>query len=184
MVEQDDILKYFELRKKLISTDTSIITPLLGKGKHLHNAYLRALFIAKVIDFLAEKAIFSKIIELPDDIIITAVSNSSRILSFTQTQEILQCLLYEMSDGLELLDRTDLGVVKVPNPAYQFDKNQPPEIEKHRGFNYMLSEKGFKAYQKQEFQILATNLISARISRVVSYSALLIALAAFIVRLF
>lgn len=100
MAEQDEVSKYLELRKELVSTHSSILTTTLGKGKHLHNSYLRTLFIARVIDYLAEKAIFSKIIQIPDSIIIDAVCESSHILSYTQTQEILGCLLYEMSDGL------------------------------------------------------------------------------------
>lgn len=129
MAEQDEVSKYLELRKKLVSTHSSILTTTLGKGKHLHNSYLRTLFIARVIDYLAEKAIFSKIIQIPDSIIIDAVCESSHILSYTQTQEILGCLLYEMSDGLELLDREDIGDITVENPAYCFDKTEPSTIK-------------------------------------------------------
>lgn len=180
MAEQDEVSKYLELRKKLVSTHSSILTTTLGKGKHLHNSYLRTLFIARVIDYLAEKAIFSKIIQIPDSIIVDAVCESSHILSYTQTQEILGCLLYEMSDGLELLDREDIGDITVENPAYCFDKTEPSTIKKHLGFKYSLSKKGFESYQEQKFQILAANLLSTRISRFVSYTALAIAFLAFI----
>ena len=92
-------------------------------------------------------------------------------------------LLIEVAVGLELLEIEKAGTMKVPNPLYGIYTNQEKEIEKFLGYNFKLSNKGWESYQKQEYQILASNLFAAKISRYVAYIALIVALLALFVDL-
>lgn len=184
MSTSDDLAKFIKLKTRLIQTSTNIITPTLGKGNHLHYSYLRVLFIAKTIDYLAEMSIFSHIQKIDGSLITDAVCETSKLLGISPSENSLYMLLYEMSEGLCLLDREDMGSVEVENPAYLIDKTKPRYITKHLGFKYSLSEKGMRSYQNQEYQILAAELQSARISRFVSYSAVIIAFIALVISFF
>lgn len=180
----DDLDKYLKLRELFTNTKSSIITPFLGKWNHLNNAYLRIKFISKVIDYLAEKEVFENIKAMPDHLIIEAVCNTSCSLNCFISFDKLNLLLSEMSIGLGLLDRTDLGYVNVNNPQHSFDKNTAETIKKHVGYSYSLSNRGREVYQKQEYQILYYNLLSAKISRYVSYIAAFVAAIALLLQIF
>ena len=184
MVTNDDYTKYLELRKLLTKTSTNIITPNLGKGNHLLSTYLRVAFIAKTIDYLANMSTFSKIEKVEGSVITEAICGTSWMLGNIPTANCIDLLLFEMSEGLGLLDREDLGFVEVENPAHYLDKSKPSHIQKHLGYNYSLSEKGIRSYQNQEYQILSSNLLSSNINRLVSYAAVVIAFAALLVTIF
>ena len=184
MATADDYLKYIELRKELIKTNTSIVTPNLGSGNHLHYTYLRISFIAKTIDYLANRSIFSNIDKIEGSVIRSAVASTSWLLAHIPSASSLDILLFEMSEGLGLLDREDLGYTEVENPLFLIDKTNPQFIKKHNGFHYSLSEKGWNSYQNQEFQILASNLLASNINRFISYAAVIIAFVALIVTYF
>ena len=62
------------------------------------------------------------------------------------------------------------------------DKSQEAEIKKFLGYKFKLSHKGWEAYRKQEYQILASNLFAARLSRYVSYIAVIIALCSLFIK--
>lgn len=184
MATNEDFSKYIELRKKLVKTNTSIISPNLGKGNHLHYTYLRISFIAKTIDYLAQLSTFSNIGKMEGSVIGEAVCSTSWLLNNIPSADSIDLLLFEMSEGLGLLDREDLGYVEVENPLSLIDTSKPSHIKKHVGFNYSLSEKGWSSYQSQEFQILSANLLSSNISRFVSYAAVIIAFIALLVTYF
>lgn len=182
----DDIKRYLELREALCETSTTIVTPNLGKWwhRHLFYSYLRFIFIAKVIDYLAFNKIFSELSELPGDIITRSVCKTSWLLNTIIPASHIDILLFEMSEGLKLLDRRNLGNGTAPNPMYHLDKTQPKEKEFHKGFMYSLSKKGMEAYSNQTYHILASNLYSSRIGRCVSYIALGVAVATMIITYF
>ncbi|WP_289300348.1 hypothetical protein [Xylanibacter muris] len=183
MLSAEEFTRYKELKSRLTDTNTDVISPNLGKGRHLHFLFLRISFVAKVIDYLAGMYIFSNISKLEGDIILSAVCKSSWMLSYLPTYNSLLLLLNEMAVGLELLNREDLGYEEVENPAFHLDNNKPKYIKRHLGYNYSLSDKGILSYQRQEYQILYANLLSANINRFVSYAAVIIAFVALIVTL-
>lgn len=184
--DEIDIEEYLRLRNLLTSTSTTILTPNLGKWwhRHLFYSYLRFLFIAKVIDYLAYKKIFSKIEELPGDIITMSVCKTSWLLDTIIPASHIDILLFEMSEGLKLLNRRDLGTEMVANPMYLIDKTQPKEKEIHKGFMYSLSEEGLETYANQTYHILASNLYSSRLGRFISYIALGVAFVTMIITFF
>ena len=181
MIDSDDIKNAQERKKLLTETSTNILTPNLGKGFHFLSAYHRIQFIAKVIEYLVSKY---PIENIAGNIILEAVCKTSWYLGLFPSEEQLKILLIEMATKLDLLEIEELGSIKISNPMYFFDKSQPKEINKFLGYSYKLSLKGWESYQKQEYQILAAKLKEARISRYVSYTAVVIALGTFLLRLF
>ncbi len=183
MLSAEELIKYKELKNRLTDTHTDVITPNLGKGRHLNYLFLRMSFIAKTIDYMAEMYMLTKTSKIDGDTILKAVCKSSWMLNNIPSYNSLMLLLNEMAVGLELLDRENLGYIEVENPAFHIDNSKPKFIQEHLGYNYSLSEKGVLSYQKQEYQILYANLLSANINRFVSYAAVIIAFVALIVTL-
>ncbi len=182
MSELDEFEQTMNVRKILTSTKTSILTPNLGKGYHLMCSYHRFQFIAKVIEYMVYmKSVFG-IEEVDGSIILDAVCEHSWYLKIIPSYKQLELLLIEISAGLGLLEVEELGTVNIPNPMYYIDKSQETEIKKFLGYKFKLSHKGWEAYRKQEYQILASNLFAARLSRYVSYIAVIIALCSLLVK--
>ena len=182
MSELDEFEQTMKVRKILTSTKTSILTPNLGKGFHLMCSYHRFQFIAKVIEYMVYmKSVFG-IEEVGGSIILDAVCEHSWYLKIIPSYKQLELLLIEISAGLGLLEVEELGTVNIPNPMYYIDKSQEAEIKKFPGYKFKLSHKGWEAYRKQEYQILASNLFAARLSRYVSYIAVIIALCSLFIK--
>lgn len=164
----EDIHKNKEL---LTDTNTDLLTPLLGNGSHLVKSYHRVQFIAKVIEYMVYLSYSYGIEKVHGRIIIDALANTSWYLRMSPSQSQLEKLLIEMSLGLELLEIEDMGSIKIP-----IDIDNKNKISILLGRNFRLSPKGWESYRKQEYQILASDLYAARISRLVSYVAIIIAL--------
>lgn len=184
MSEFDKIKKAIKIRNILTDTQTTLLTPNLGKGFHLRSSYYRFQFISKVIEYMVYIKATYGIEEVHGDVILDAVCKNSYFLQLFPTYNQLKLLLIEISLGLGLLDVIELGTIKVSNPLHNIDKSQPDEIEKFLGYNFKLSAKGWDSYSKQEYQILASNLFAARLSRWVSYIAVIISLTALFIRCF
>ena len=180
----DDICKNDELVESLTTTKTNLLTPHLGKGFHLIKSYYRIQFIAKVIEYMVYLASFYRIEKVSGKNILEAVGKTSWYLNFCPSYHQLEMLLIEVAVGLELLEIENAGTIKAPNPLYGIYTNQEKEIEKFLGYSFKLSNKGWESYKKQEYQILASNLFATKISRYVSYTALIIALLSFLVKMF
>lgn len=178
----DDIRKNDKLVELLTTPKTDLLTPHLGKGNHLINSYYRIQFIAKVIEYMVYLASVYGIKKVSGEIILEAVGKTSWYLNLCPSYRQLEMLLIEVAVGLELLEIEKAGTIKVPNPLYGISANQETEIDKFLGYNFKLSNKGWESYKKQEYQILASNLFAAKISRYVSYTALIIALLSFLVK--
>lgn len=178
----EDIRKDDELAELLTTTKTDLLTPHLGKGNHLTKSYHRIQFIAKVIEYMVYLASTHGIKKVNGKIILEAVGKTSWYLDLCPSYRQLEMLLIEVAAGLELLEIEKAGTIKVPNPLYGINANQEKEIEKILGYNFKLSNKGWESYKKQEYQILASNLFAAKISRCISYIALIIALLSFLVK--
>lgn len=146
--------------------------------------YHRIQFIAKVIEYTVYLDFIYGIEKVSGKIILEAVGKTSWYLNLCPSYRQLEMLLKEVAVGLGLLEYEKSGTVKVPNPLYGINVDQEKEIEKFLGYNFSLSNKGWESYQKQEYQILASNLFAAKISRYVSYTALILALLAIIVDLY
>lgn len=179
-----DIDTAIKFRKLLTEPSSSILSAANCKKGVLSNTYLRISFIAKVIDYLAHKSIYNKIDRIGGDVIIEAVCNSSKQLSLIPTNEQLECLLHEMSEvGLGLLDSYDLGKMDIELPTIEDGKVEIKNKSVHQGFSYSLSVSGWEAYKTQKYHIIFTEMLSARIGRIVSYSAILLSIIAIIVTL-
>ena len=179
----DDIRKNDELIELLTTTKTDLLTPHLGKGNHLINSYHRIQFIAKVIEYMVYLASTHGIKKVNGKIILETVGKTSWYLNLCPSYRQLEMLLIEVAVGLELLEIENAGTIKVPNPFYGIKVDQEKEIDKFLRYNFKLSNKGWESYQKQEYQILASNLFAAKISRYVAYIALIVALFALLVDL-
>lgn len=182
MSEYEEFEQILKVRKTLTSTKTSILTPNLGKGFHLMCSYHRFHFIAKVIEYMVYMKSTYGIEDVSGRIILDAVCEHSWYLKLVPSYKQLELLLIEISAGLGLLDVEELGTVNMPNPMYHIDKSQEAEIKTFLGYKFKLSHKGWEAYKKQEYQILAANLFAARLSRCVSYIAVVIALSSLLIR--
>lgn len=176
-----------EIRKRwerLIHVPKSILTPSLSGRKRLDNSYLRFLFIAQAIEYLAHKSIFEKETFIGGQIINQAVALTSwRLGNMTCAQ--LDLLLVEMAVGLQLLEFRDLGTRDtIDYKGMDKDGNIIVEnVKAHCGFAYSLSERGWESYRNQEYQILAAQLQSTRISRLISYIAVGVSVIALIITL-
>lgn len=168
MGEIEDIQKN---KKKLTNTNTDLLTPHLGNGSHLIASYHRVQFIAKVIEYMVYMHSIRGIEKVHGDAIIDAVADTSLYLRLYPSQRQLEELLIEMSFGLELLECENLGTINVPVGIYNQEN-----IKMFLGCNFKLSLEGWQSYRQQEYQILASNLHAAKISRWVSYVAVIIAL--------
>lgn len=158
-----DFEEYKRLHDLLVNTNTSLLTPHLGKGNHLFHNYLRFSFIAKVIEYLGHQSVFCQTEKIETTIICRAVCQTSISLNYLPTVDQLHALLYEMTVGLKLLTHS---------------------VVDSKTILLSLSEKGWEAYRNQEFQILAANLKSAMIGRFVSYIALFVSIIALVVAFF
>lgn len=177
-----DINTLIKFRKLLTEPSSSILSASNSKNWILFNTYLRMSFIAKVIDYLAHKSIYTKMEEIGGDIIIEAVCNTSKQLAYIPSNIQLLCLLHEMSEvGLGLLESHDLGEKEMDVPILEDNKLIMKKQLVHQGFSYSLSIAGWEAYKTQKFQITFIEMLSARIGRIVSYSAILLSIIAIIV---
>jgi len=184
MSEIKDIDTLIKFRKILTEPTSSILSPSNSKTSVLTNTYLRMSFIAKVIDYLAHYSIYAKMEKIGGDIIIEAVCNTPKQLSLIPSNLQLLCLLHEMSEvGLGLLDSHDLGEKEMEVSILKDDKLIIKKQLVHQGFSYSLSVSGWEAYKTQKYQIILAEMLSARIGRVVSYSAILLSIIAIIVAL-
>ena len=170
--------------EQLMYVPKSLLTPSLSGKKRLDNSYLRYLFIAQVIEYLAHKSIFHNENSVGGRIISQAVATTSWMLGNMTIQQ-LDLMLQEMTVGLKLLDASDLGTYDTigiksvdENGEYVLGK-----VKSHCGFAYSLSERGWESYRKQEYQILIVQLQSSRIGRFVSYSAIILSVIAIIITL-
>ena len=152
-------------------TNTDLLTPHLGNGSHLVKSYHRVQFIAKVIEYMVYLSSSYGIEKVHGRIIIDALANTSWYLRMCPSQSQLEKLLIEMSFGLGLLEIEDMESIKIP-----IDIDDKNKISIFLGCNFRLSQKGWDSYRTQEYQILASDLYAARISRWVSYVAITIAL--------
>lgn len=185
MEEIEEFERISKIRTFLTQASSSILTPIWSKKGVLTNTYLRFSFIAKVIEYLANKSIFHNIDSVHGNIIIEAICNTSWRLNYFENLNHLHLLLYEMSQkGLDLIEIEDLGTCTIPSIALKDGKLSRENIKMHKGFSYRLSKKGWESYRKQEFQILVANIYAARISRFVSYSALFLSLIAISLKIF
>lgn len=177
-----------EIRKRwerLTHVPKSILTTSLSGRKRLNNSYLRFLFIAQTIEYLAHKSIFEKETFIGGRIISEAVALTYwRLGNITCAQ--LDLMLVEMAVGLQLLEVRDLGTHDtIDYKGVDNDGNIiiVENVKAHCGFAYSLSERGWESYKNQEYQILAAQLQSTRISRLVSYIAVGVSVIALVVSL-
>lgn len=171
--------------KRLVNVPKSIFTPSLSGKNRLNNTYLRYLFIAQTIEYLAHKFLFENESYIADEIITEAVSCTSWRLG-SRTCIELNTLLHEMSIGLGLLEAKDLGIYESMSLKRSEDGNEYylSPIQRHAGFAFKLSDRGWTSYQNQEYQILVAQLQSSRIGRYVSYAAVIVAVIATIIAIF
>lgn len=177
-----DMYEFVNRWEQVIYIPKSLLTPSLSGKKRLNNSYLRYLFIAQVIEYLANKSIFYNENSVGGQIISKAVATTSWKLGNMTIQQ-LDLMLQEMTVGLKLLDASDLGTYDTiglksidENGQYVFGK-----VKSHCGFAYSLSGQGWESYRKQEYQILIAQLQSSRIGRFVSYCAIILSVKAIII---
>ena len=170
--------------ERLTYVPKSILTPSLSGKKRLNNSYLRFLFIAQTIEYLAHKSIFEKETFIGGQIITEAVALTYWRLGNISCAQ-LDLMLAEMAVGLELLDAKDLGTYDtIDYKGVDKDGNFIVEnVKAHCGFAYTLSEKGWEAYRSQEYTKLVAQLQSTRIRRIVSYIALAVSIMAVFIRI-
>ncbi len=184
MSEIKDIETLIKFHKLLTEPISSILNPSNSKTSVLTNTYLRISFIAKVIDYLAHYSIYAKIESVSGKTILEAVCNTSKLLSYSQTEEVLLCLLHEMSEvGLGLLISHDLGEKEVDFSTVVDGKVVRKLQLVHQGFRYSLSTDGWDAYKSQKYQVMYAEMRTALIGRIVSYSALFLSALAIVVSL-
>lgn len=172
--------------KELVAVPKSILTPSLSGKSRLDNSYLRYMFIAQTIEYLAHKTIFEGEIYIGGQIIAEAIiSNSSWRLGNRTCKEI-ELMLLEMATGLELLEAKDLGTYETTGIKSIDDNGKCiwSKVTRHCGFSYALSEKGWESYRKQEYQILLAQLQTSRINRFTAYAALVISVIAALFTMF
>ena len=174
----EEIKKLKNTKQILTNTETDIVTPNLGKGFHYISSFHRIQFIAKTLEYMVYMAMNYGINYVSEGILLEAVCRTSWYLNMVVSIDNLKKLLIEMSAGLELLD------IKIPENNTNDSKNSPINNNLFSDSEYKLSIKGWRSYQKQEYQILLSNLMASRISRIVSYIALFISFVAFFVTLF
>lgn len=168
--------KLIQRWKELVAVPESILTPSLSGRSRLNNSYLRYMFIAQTIEYLAHKAIFDGEIYISSRIITYAIIPKSSWRLGNRTYKELELMLLEMAIGLELLEAKDLGTYETVGIKSIDDNGKCTcgKVTKHSGFSYALSEKGWKSYRNQEYQILLAQLQASRINRFTAYAALLI----------
>ena len=104
----DEFAKRWE---QLMYVPKSLLTPSLSGKKRLDNSYLRYLFIAQVIEYLAHKSIFHNENSVGGRIISQAVATTSWMLGNMTIQQ-LDLMLQEMTVGLKLLRSEERRVGK------------------------------------------------------------------------
>ena len=160
----DNIKTEKEIKDRLVSTDTSIVTPNLGKRLHHLYSYFRCVFIARVLEYMIHLAGSYKIFSISEDILLEAMGRTSWFFSYSLERR-LKILLQEMVGGLGLLE---LEVIDEPNAPYG-----------SKTINYYkLSTAGYQSYKDQVYQTLVTQMHANIIGRILTYCAVIIALIA------